>query len=103
MDLDIDPEVKSLVMMEKKMYMLGKRIERYEVNLNIGDIEHPMLFSDQEQTQPLQDMYDEQDMCDEQDYRENIEEKELIRMEKMMYMLGKRIERYEANLNIDDL
>ena len=47
--------------MEKMMYMLGKRFERYEANLNIDDLEQPMLLSNQEQTLNLQDMYDEQD------------------------------------------
>ena len=97
MDLDIDPDEKHMVMMEKLMYMLGKRIERYEANLNIDNLEQLMLLLDREQTQPIQDMYDEQD------YRENNEEKLLIMMEKMMYILGKRIERCEANLNIVDL
>ena len=47
--------------MEKMVYMLGKRLERYEANLNIDDLEQPMLLSNQEQTQTLQDMFVEQD------------------------------------------
>ena len=34
-------------MMEKMMYMLGKRMDRYEANLNIGGLEQPMPFPDQ--------------------------------------------------------
>ena len=48
---------------------------------------------------------DDQDLIEEgeHDYRENNKEKLLIMMEKMVYILGKIIERNEANLNIDDL
>ena len=53
--------------MEKMIYMLGKRFERYEAKLNIYDLEQPMLLSNQEQTQTLQDM------CIEQDYKESNE------------------------------
>ena len=68
MDFSIDPKVKRLAMMEKMVYMFEKIMDRYEANLNIGDLEQPMLFPDQEQTQPLQDLDDEQD------FKENNEE-----------------------------
>ena len=97
MDLDIDPEDKHMVMMEKLMYMLGRRVDRFMANLNVGDPENHMHVPEQMKTLPLQDMYDEQDD------RENNQEKFLIMMEKMMYMLGKRMDRLMANMNIDDL
>ena len=97
MDLDIDPEDKHMVMMEKLMYMLGRRVDRFMANLNIGDPEQHMPFPEQTQNLPLQDMYDEQDD------RENNQEKFLIMMENMMYMLGKRMDRLMASMNIDDL
>ena len=56
------------------MYMLEKGMDRYEANLNIDDLEQPMLFPDQEQTQLLQDLDNEQDMYDDQDFIEDDEE-----------------------------
>ena len=97
MDLDIDPEDQHMLMMEKLMYILGRSVDRFMANLNIGDPEQHMPFPKQTQTLPLQGMYDEQD------YRESNQEKFLIMMEKMMYMLGKRMDRLMANMNIDDL
>ena len=97
MDLDIDLDDKHMIMMEKLMYMLGRRVDRFMANLNIGDPENHMRVPEKIQTLPLQDMYDEQDD------RENNQEKFLIMMEKMMYMLGKRMDRLMANTNIDDL
>ena len=52
------------------MYMLDKRIEWNEANLNIDDLEKPMLFPDQTQSQPLQDINNKQKMYDEKDYNE---------------------------------
>ena len=49
------------------------------------------------------DQVDKQDMYDDQSYKENNQEIFLIMMEKMMYMLGKRMDRLMANMNIDDL
>ena len=97
MDLDIDPDEKHMIMMEKLMYMLGRRVDRFMANLNVGDPENHMPFPEQTQTLPLQDMYDEHD------YRENNEGKILIMMEKMMHMLGKRMDRLMANMKMDDL
>ena len=97
MDLDIDPEDKHMIMMEKLMYMVGRMVDRFMANINIGDPEQHMPFPEKTKTLPLQDMYDEQD------YRENNQEKFLIMMEKMMYMLGKRMDRLMANMSIDDL
>ena len=74
MDSDIDPRAKWLAMMEKMLYMFGKIMDRYEANLNIDDLEQPMLFSNQEQTQPLQDLDNEQDMYDDQDFIEDDEQ-----------------------------
>ena len=74
MDSDIDPREKLLAKMEKMVYMFGKIMDRYEANLNIGDLEQPMLFPDQEQNQPLQDLDNEQDMYDDQDFIEDDEE-----------------------------
>ena len=47
MDLDIDPEDKHMVMMEKLMYMLGRRVDRFMANLNICDPEQHMPFPEQ--------------------------------------------------------
>ena len=58
MDLDIDPEYKHMVMMEKLLYMLGRRMDRFMENFNVGDLENHMLFPEKTQTLPLQDMYD---------------------------------------------
>ena len=65
MDLDIDPEDKHMLMMEKSMYMLGRRVDRFMANLNVGNPEQNIPFPDQTQTLPRQDMYDQQD------YKEN--------------------------------
>ena len=97
MDLDINPDDKHMIMMEKLMYMLGRRVDRFMANLNVGDPENHMPFPDQTKTLPLQDMYDEHD------YRENNQGKFLIMMEKMMHMLGKRMDRLMANMKMDDL
>ena len=36
------------------MHIIGKIFERHEANLNIDDLEQPILLSNQEQTQKLQ-------------------------------------------------
>ena len=94
MDLDIDPEDKHMLMMEKMMYILGKRMDRLMANLNAGNPEQHIPFPKQTQTLRRQDMYDQQD------YKENKQE---IMMEKMMHMLGKRTDRLMANTNRNDL
>ena len=44
MNLDIDLEDKHMLMMEKLMYMLGKRVDRFIANMNIGDPKQHALF-----------------------------------------------------------
>ena len=46
MDLDIDPDEKHMLMMEKLMYMLGRRMDRLMANMNIDDLEQAMLSPD---------------------------------------------------------
>ena len=61
-------------MMEKMMYILGKRIERCEANINIGDLEQPMLFPDQTQAQSPQELDSDQDMYDDKHFIEDDEQ-----------------------------
>ena len=60
--------------MEKMLHMFGKIMDRYVANLNIDDLKQPMLFPGQDQTQPLQDLDNEQDMYDDQDFIEDDEQ-----------------------------
>ena len=110
--MDREAKLNTLLdLIRKIVYILDKILDRHEVDTDVDYPEQPMFFPDQIQTQPLQDLDNEKHIDDdqdfieegEQDYRENNKEKLLIMMEKMVYMLGKIFERYDANLNIDDL
>ena len=114
MDLSMDREAKLntlLNLIGKIVYILDKKLERHEDDIDVDYPEKPMLFPDQTQTQPLQKLDNNKYIDDdqefikegEQDYRENNKENLLVMMEKMVYILGKIFERYEANLKIDNL
>ena len=110
--MDREAKINTLLdLIGKMVYILDKRLDRHEVDIDFDYPEQPMFFPDQTQTQPLQDLDNEQYIDDDQDfikegekyYRENNKEKLLVMMENMVYILGKIFERYEANLKIDNL
>ena len=77
MESSIDREAKLdtlLDMIGKIMYILYKKLERHETDIDVDYIEQPTFFPNQEQNQPLQDLDNEQDMYNDQDFIENDEQ-----------------------------
>ena len=67
----MDKEAKldtSLDIIEKKMYILDRRLDRYEADTNYDYPEQPISSPSQKKNQPLQDKNNKQNGYDERDY-----------------------------------